>query len=654
MKVSYKWLQTYFDAPLPSAETLADLFTFHSFEIEGVESFVNSKGESDTIIDAKILPDRGHYCLCHKGIASEVALLTKTAAKSRVHAPVAATTETKPTITIEDSAFCRRYMGRSIRNISVGAASPAWLADFLNAIGQRSINPIVDGTNIVMFDVGQPLHAFDADKVKGNIVVRKAKPAEAITLLDGREISLQETDFVIADDEGALAIAGVKGGKRAEVTAATKNIILEAANFEPAAVRRTSTRLNLRNESSKRFENEITAELAAEAMHTMSALIKEMSPEASFGPVVDVYPVPATQTVISIMPSYISDRLGVTVSAEEAKTILERMNIGITISETATNSSANSEWKLTIPHERLDLTIADDIVEEVGRIYGYEKIQGILPPTTAKVPSVLPAFYLAEKIKNVLVAQGFSEANLYSLVQKGEIETAYPLSKDKSFARKNLIDGMMSTLEKNALNADLLGLETIQIFEIGRVFTKEKETTVLAIGVSQVKKIKGVSADQIAKSACDALQKELDVDISAPNSLSKGIHTVIEIDLDEVVGQYKHSASYADLGFGPASENRYERYSQYPFMVRDIAVFVPEGTEPESVWAEIEKGIEDASAKKLLTRKALFDSFKKDGKVSYAFRMVFQAMDRTLTDEEANAIMQKVYTRMATREWQVR
>jgi phenylalanyl-tRNA synthetase beta chain len=645
MKVSYAWLKKYFDAPIPPAETLADLFTFHSFEVEGIEKFEHD-GTTDTVIDVKVLPDRAHYCNSHKGVAGEVSLLTKVPYKNYYCDEYPSSLPRVPVIEIKEPSFCRRYVGRYLELPKV-EHSFRWMETQLASIGQRAINAVVDSTNEVMFDIGQPLHAFDADKVKGNIVVRKASEGEKIVLLDGREVVLNTNDHVIADDEGPLAIAGVKGGKRAEVTTDTKKIILESANFNPTAVRITSTRLNLRNESSKRYENEITPELAIAGMNNICALIKSIMPEAEFGPIMDVYPVKPLQTIIEIDPSYVSDRLGIVIPPKECKEILEQM--GIVVVE-----QSEKQWKLTIPYERLDLTIAEDIVEEIGRIYGYEKIKGILPPITSKVPSVLPAFYLAEKIKNILITAGFSEVNLYTLVAKGEIETAYPLARDKSFARKNLIDGMMVALEKNALHAELLGLDTIKVFEIGRSFSKEKERTILAIGVAQVKKIKGVTADQIAKNACDLLQKELDVDISAPNSLSKGVQTVIEIDLDELARSYKPGLSYTDLGFGRASENRFEKYSQYPFIVRDIAVFVPDGVASEEVWSLVEEGLRTALASRLLARHALFDSFKKDGKMSYAFRMVFQSMDKTLTDDEANMIMQKIYALVAARNWQVR
>ena len=504
-----------------------------------------------------------------------------------------------------------------------------------------------------MFDVGQPLHAFDADKVKGAIVVRAAKKGETIELLDSsegtdRQVELLETDHVIADDLGPIAIAGVKGGKRTGVSDSTKRLIIESANFEPSAIRRTATRLDLRSEASKRYENEITPELAARGMESVSVLIQEASPLAKFGPVVDEYPTKPKQTTIGIDPAYIAERLGVEVPLDETKAILE--NLGIEI------GMKGSRWNLAIPFERLDLTIPEDIVEEVGRIYGYDKIQGILPSKTDSPVVILPTFYLTEKIKNLLVEIGFSEVNLYSLVSKGEVETAHPLAKDKSFARANLVDGMTACIDKNVLCADLLGLSTIKIFEIGRVFTNKGEKTMLALGIAQIKKIKGFDADKAINDIITDINLKLGTDLADVEGQKSGTKVVFEIDLDDILKSFKmrDGASYADLRFVPASPNKYARFSLYPFIVRDIALFVQGNASAEDVRKIIIEAAQKASGDLLVKGPDLFDSFSKDGKTSYAFRLIFQSMNKTLSDAEANVFMEKVYEAVKAKGWQVR
>jgi phenylalanyl-tRNA synthetase beta chain len=518
-----------------------------------------------------------------------------------------------------------------------------------------------------MYDIGQPLHAFDADKVKGNIIIRAAKEGEKIILLDGRELILTAADNVIADDEGALVVAGAKGGKRAEISETTKRIMIESANFDPVIVRRTSTKYDIRSDSSKRFENEITQELAIHGMNNICTLINEMIPGSKFGPIVDEYPTRAVQKIINFDPAYLEERLGIKIPYDEAKEILEKM--GVEVSENHGSdpvgkfANSGSVWTLTIPFERLDLVIKEDVVEEVGRVYGYDKVKGILPPTKSTEHSILPLFNVVERIKNILVDLGFSEVSLYTLVEKGEIETAKPLARDKAFARADLTLGMMDCVHKNALNADLLGLTAIKIFEVGHVFSQESESVHLALGASQIKKVKNFKTENIISEAVKAIENGLSVTMNGKITNSKiGNFCVYEINLDQVVKKSKpvseSNTPYGDLNFESASTNRYQKFSLYPFIVRDIAVFVPESATSETVWESIEKGIAecggDIDARKLLVRHALFDTFKKDGKVSYAFRMIFQSMEKTLTDEEVNGVMTNINAVMKDKGWEVR
>ena len=662
MKVSRNWLQTYFDKEIPAADKLAELFTFHAFEVEEIKE-VKDENENviDSVIDVKVLPDRAHYALCHKGIAHEVSILAKLPMVNHIPPSPIDSISNRPEISILDFKFCRRYIGRYVDIGSgncVNGKSADWISKFLNAIGERSINPIVDATNLTMFHNGQPLHAFDADKVSGKIVVRQALSGEKIALLDssngpGKEIELTINDYVIADDIGPLAIAGVKGGKRAAIGKDTKHLIIESANFDPTAVRRTANKYDLRSESSKRFENEITPELAIMGMDNICALIKEMMPDAKFGPIVDVYPEKVKQTVIEFDSNYIEERLGIKILENDTLEILKAMNICI-------NNTSSNAWQLTIPYERLDLVIKEDIVEEIGRIYGYEHVKGILPPKEDKKVNILPMYYLCEKIRNTLVGAGFSEVSLYSLVEKGDIEVVKPLAKDKSFARKNLFDGMMNCIQKNALNADLLGLDTVKVFEIGHVFNENNgERIKLALGVAQVKKIKGLKAENII---LDAIKLIGNIDV---RPIQNGNYFVCEIDLNELLNTTESSApvySFSNLNFTTASKGRFKKFSLYPFIVRDIAIFVPEliagGTsiafDANNVWGVIERRITASSARELLVRYALFDVFRKDGKISYAFRLVFQSMERTLTDDEVNKIMTDINLEVINNKWEVR
>ena len=518
MKISHNWLQRYFAKPLPDAGKLAELFTFHSFEVEGIEDKdlmeVANDGKThiikDSILDVKVLPDRAHYALSHWGVAEEVSVLTRMPLLLGERASIAPELSQKPAIRIENPQFCRRYVGRYIE--VVVEPSYLWVETFLTAVGQRAINSIVDATNYVMLDTGQPLHAFDADKIKGSIVIRAAKPGEKITLLDGREVELVPADGVIADDEGPLAIAGVKGGKRAEVTMDTRRIILESANFEPSAIRLTSTRLGLRNESSKRFENEITPDLAGYGMDSICSFIAKLIPAAKFGPVADEYPVKAVQRTILFDPAMIRSRLGADIPLDQARDILESMNITVDkVTGKVTGDFDQEMWNLTIPLRRLDLELPEEIVEEIGRVYGYDRITPVLPNSASIPPAVEKSFYYAEKIKNILLGFGFSEVQTYSLVSSGYFELEKSVASDKNFLRTNLSDGIFASLGFNARNADLLGLSEIRIFEIGKIFSREGEHTSLAIGVNNLNKgKKGKKAKDEIKEVRDNLLKVID------------------------------------------------------------------------------------------------------------------------------------------------
>ena len=667
MKISHSWLQEYFKDTLPTAEALAELFTFHSFEIDGIDGrdgrdgHLSSLGEpkGDKIIDAKILPDRAHFCLSYKGIAEEVKVLTGLDyIDNKIDDTTLAVEESieKINVTVEAGDFCRRYVSRKITGLEI-KESEEYIKDKLRAMDGRSINTIVDATNIAMFDYGQPLHAFDADKVKGDIVVRSAKEGESITLLDGKEITLSSNDHVVADEEGPLAIAGVKGGKRAEVTMDTKNIIIESANFEPASVRKTSTKYNLRNESSKRFENEITPDIALSGINHVSTLISKLNPNAKFGPIADFYPKPAINTVIATSTNFINKKLGINIPQEKIVEILKNFSIVVEEKE--------EQLSLTIPLHRFDLVIPEDIVEEVGRIYGYDKVVGT--KQEVKNSADIPAhsgFYVAENIKNILLSLGFSEAYLYTLVNKGDIEVAYPLASDKKALRTNLSDGMLKALDMNARNADLLFLDTVKMFEIGKVFTNKGEHTSLCVGVSRIKKVKGQTSNQDIRDTREALLKALDIDIMTLCTIDdtggllrfKGeqigvinaIDGIMELNLDALIPHIK-TPSYESLNFGPAAKVVYKSFSVYPFITRDIAVFVPDSVNTEDV-----ENIITSNGTELLLKHKLFDTFKKDGKTSYAFRMIFQSFERTLTDEEINKIMETISSDMKGNGWEVR
>ncbi len=586
MKIPYSWLQSQFNDQLPPIEKLAELFTFRAFEVEGIE------GDE---IDLKVLPDRAHYALSWNGIAYEVSAMTGLPWTQKVYEEKKGNGE-KVSVTIK-SDKCNRYVGRLIKNITT--------------------KNVVEITNNVMFVTGQPTHAFDADKIVGGITVRPAKEDEHILTLDGKDITLNPTIMVIADDQGPLAIAGIKGGDRAKVTDTTRNIILESAHFDAAHVRRASNQVGIKNDSSKRFENDISPSIAIEAMHMLSSLI-----DGEYGDIVDVYPHPATQWSVTIDPKIISARLGVDIPEQKIEEFLSLLKI------------KNDNWKLTPPLYRLDLKIPEDFVEEVGRLYGYENIPAKLPAKTPALP-VHPQFYYIETLKDSLVEKGYSETILYTLGKKGHYETAYPVAKDRAFLRETLLHHLETSILQNTRNADLLEMEVIKQFEIGKVFDADGEHFHLGLAVGSTKK---------ANKPVDELKKVFaELGFTVPEIETKDNTAWGEVRLTiptEVTGLYNFSKS---------SNVKYVPISPYPFAVRDVALFVPDTITEQEV-----RKIIETNAGKYCVRLRLFDLFKKEGKTSMAFRMVFQASDKTLTEEEINTPLQAVYDALKAKGWEIR
>ena len=628
MKVSYNSIKANFTKEIPPAEKLAELLSAHFADVESME-----KIGDDTVFDIKILPDRAHYALSVAGIADEVTAITGISSHDVTLNDLDFSIDyavPKQEVVIE-STLCRRYIARRIENVTI-EKSPEIFKHDLEVIGQKSISNIVDCMNLIMYGDGQPLHAFDADKIKGPIVVRLAKDGEEITTLDNRHIVLLKTDLVIADDEGVLVIAGVKGGKRAEVSNTTKNIIIESANFDPTAVRRTSTRLNLRTDASKRYENEITPELAFEGMRNVTKLISDYVAGVKIGNINDIYPTPMKEWNVEITLDEISDMLGIEIPEKEVMKILSR------IAEKVERKGKNII--VHIPPRRLDLKIPEDIADEVGRLYGYDKIPPCLPPKISDNVVMDKTFYCAEKIKSILVGLGFSEVETYTLAPKGKFEISYPMASDKSALRESLAPKISEALTRNALNAPILGLKDVKIFEIGKVFPKTGEKTSLCIGATSEK-----------------LLKEAFVALNIPNA--KIVNKIAEVDFDEIVSKLPPAGNISDLNFvSLPKEIKYKPFSVYPFIVRDIAFFVPENTKEEEVAAALRAAAESAStvgSEKLLVKGPdCFDRFSKDGKTSFAFRMIFQSRVRTLSDDEVNGYMAIIQGLIAPKCWKVR
>ena len=596
MNISYNWLKWYIP-DVPEPEKLREVLDNHLCEVESVK-----ESEGDHVFDLGVLPDRAHYLLSHQGVAREISSLLAIPYVDPApdyFVPEANSGDFKVDV---KSNLCNRFMTRVVRNAKVGP-SPKWMVDHLAAIGQRSINNMVDAANIVMYDCGQPIHVYDLDKLKGGLIVRDAVEGEELTTLDDRDLTLKPFNLVISDNEKVLGLAGVKGGKPAEVDDNTKNIVIEIGNFDAVSVRRSARRLGIFTDAAKRFENSVPSHLCEFAMTEMSALIHENSPESekpTFEQIQDYYPKKSSQKTLSFNVAKVSKILGLDLSEEEVLNILSRYDMQ--------PKSKGSEIEITIPMMRLDINTVQDVAEEIGRVIGYDKIEPVLPKiqTTDSLAGDYAKIALTRKY---LISQGFSEVITYTFTNKGQISVLESAS-DKNYLRTNLADGLTESLKMNKLNAPLLDVEEVKVFEIGNVFTKEGEA--IHVAWNEKKQIKEVSLDQFLES----------------------------VDYDEKTFSAR-----------PVSSDKFSMWSVFPFITRDVAVWVPSSVDAVVLENLIKENINDLVVK----GPELFDTFSKEGRTSYAFRLVFQSIDRTLTDVEVNEVMDKVYAEIGKNsDWELR
>lgn len=625
MKTSRAWLQTYFHDPLPNAEELGDALTFHSFEIEEAEG---------DLLDVKVLPDRAADCLSHRGVAREVAaVLNIPLVKDPLRDALPEFPKTDAlTVTIEDSSKCLRYMGAIVKGVKVGP-SPAWLKEALEAVGQRSINNVVDATNYVMLNIGQPLHAFDATKVSSNILVRGAQAGEKITTLSGDEYALPEGTLLITDGTSgaALGIAGVKGGKVAEVTADTTDLIIEAANFDGTTVRKAAQALKLWTDASQRFQNKIAPALAAYGMRDVLALIQEIAGGEVVG-VVDVAPgLPVERLMpVSVTLEKINRMLGSDFDGSDVAHAFDRLGFSFT--------EEKDTFIVTPPFERRDITIPENLVEEAGRILGYDRITA-KPLPEEQVTADQARYRGIERIKDFMTERGFTEISTQTFASEGDIVLENPLDKTMPALRTTLTKNMQSALAHAATVAPrVIGPETfVKLFEIGTVFGSGYEHLSLTFGYQQ---LSGKKYASLLAETSSALTDEFGMHISIVEE------NIAEVDLSginlEGLGA-EYTPTKVSLG-------AYHAYSIYPSAIRDIAVWTPTGTEESEISILIA-----GEAGDLLARIDRFDRFEKEDKTSYAFRLVFQSNERTLADTDLDPIMEKVTVTLNAKDgWEVR
>ena len=629
-------------------------------------------GLNDYILDLSITPNRAD-ALSMRGLTYELGALYNNKVDFKDVEKEEDYEATSLQVAIESDS-CRNYVGQVVKNVEV-KSSPLWLQTRLMNSGIRPINNIVDITNYVLLEFGQPMHAFDKDLVGDKIVVRDAKEGEVLETLDGEERKLQTTDLVITDGTRAIALGGVMGGKNTEVSEETKNIILESAYFNPTSVRRTSAAHGLRSDSSARFEKGIDPNMQKAALARAVELILELCPnavvESSVGVVNKV-----DDKVVEITTSYINNYLGIILSTEEIVAILEGLSFKVEVS--------GEDLVVKVPTRRPDISIKQDLVEEVIRIYGYDNLASTLPKFSKTTKGGLTySQRMVRDLRAVYASLGFNDTINYSLVSEEEatqytledhhkVRLLMPMTETHSTLRQSLIPGLLNTVQYNVARKQ----KDLKLLEIGRVFfgsgddnIQPKETVYLSAALTgeerSTKWLKESSTLDFfaAKGYLEVVFERLGLEekVTYKKSTLEGMHPgrfaevylgekrigfigevhpqvadklglnttyVFEINLDEVISEGK-------------VKPKYEEVTKYPEITRDIAMLVDVKDEYQNIYNVVE-----SVNSKLITKVELFDLYVGAellvGKKSLALTITYSDKQKTLTDEEVTAVHDKV------------
>ena len=628
-------------------------------------------GLDDVIMELELTPNRGD-CMSMLGVAREVAALLQKPLK----APTVQLSAVPPgpqdqiQVDIDDADLCRRYVARLLKNVKIGPA-PAWIQQRLRAAGVRPISNVVDVTNYVMMEMGQPLHAFDYDKLQdGHIIVRSATSGEKIISLDKAERKLTPDMLVITDPGGPVAVAGVMGGLASEVTEDTKAVLLESAYFKPVSVRRTSRDLGLRSESSSRFEKGIDLTGCLRAADRAAALLHEMGAADTVALVVDNYPDPVVEKTILLRPDRLNQLLDTDLTTAEISRLLTRLHFSV--------QEERSGLLVHVPSCRPDITIEVDLIEEVARLYGYNHVKNTLPTGMLTLGSRTATQRMELKVKNFLAGSSFKEVITYSFVNtrvfdrvglpqehryRNVVELQNPLSEEQAVMRTLLFPGLLEVLQRNSNRR----LRDGAVFELGRVFYPQagellpEEVPMLAAAVTGSTPdswhtkpvpmdfyylkgclemllahvgVKDVAYRPAADRPCfhpgrTALVLAGDVELGVIGELHPDVQESYELTQRVTVMElnFHHLFQVASVS------KKYQPLPKFPGVERDLAIVVRQDIPARQIIEKIYLHGGD-----VLRDVQVFDIYRgaqfAPDQYSMAFALQFQAADRTLTDEE--------------------
>jgi phenylalanyl-tRNA synthetase beta chain len=630
----------------------------------------------DFSVEVDLTPNRSD-CLSIAGLAREVGVLNKAAVTPPTIAAVTSTIEDTFPIKLEDSQSCPKYLGRVIKGVDLSKPTPLWMAEKLRRCGLRSIDPAVDVTNYILIELGQPMHAFDLERLNGSIVVRKAQDKEKITLLDGQEVSLKDNTLVIADEKSALAIAGVMGGAHSGVNSETSNIFLECAFFSPLAIAGKARSYGLHTDSSHRFERGVDYQLQRDAMERATQLLIDIV-GGDAGPITEVCDENELPKAVSVKlrESKIESLLGIKIENSEVEEILTRLGLTIAARE-------EGVWTFDVPSYRFDISIEPDLIEEIGRIYGYNN----LPKTTAlgslTLKVVEESIVSADLLADRLVSLGYQEAITYSFVEADlqsqimptaeSIALANPISADLAVMRTSLWTGLLKAMSYNQNRQQA----RVKFFETGLKFEKVEgeivQTRMLSGVVSGAESTENWTNNSKPVDFYDVkgdLERLL-FPIDASIQFEKGEHAALHpgqtaqivkqgeiighlgaihpklqktLDLNGPVYMFELCLEKAVQGQVP----HFSEVSKYPEVRRDLAILIND----QVPFSDVEAVVKDNAGDDLV-KLSVFDVYAGEnlgeGMQSLALALVWQRVDRTLNDEEINKTFEQIVTALSAK-----
>jgi len=593
---------------------------------------LNEYFNSDTLFDIDITPNRGD-CLCHLGIAREISvLLTKNIKKEPISLNSSGNISDFFMLKVSDSNSCPVYYAKILKGVKVGK-SPGWLEKRLTDCGITPINNVVDATNYIMLDLGQPMHAYDATKIYNNkIIIRKSKNNEEFTTLDGSLLRLNSGHLIITDNKKVLALAGVVGGIDSSVDEKTSDVILEAAFFDSKSIRKTMKELEIKTDASLRFERGIDPNITEYAINKAASLIQKNAGGTILSGILQ-HRVEISPIQIKIEKNKINNLLETSLTSDEIKQTLKRLGFGI-----------NGDFAI-VPSWRSDCSIWQDLAEEIFRVNpeNFQKRRSIVQTERSQKSD----YFTKELLKDLLVDTGYCEVNNYSFISdndvkifnldaKNLIELENPIQPEYKYMRNSLLPALIKTVAKNP------SFDPVLIFEIGRIFIKDKEISQLMVVAS------GKGADEAILEASEVIKGNFseNFEIHKLSSIELKKYKIrkpelfyFSLDLDEINKSVKINLEVSKLkNFN--SDQQYKPVSKYPSVCRDLAFVCNKNTDSNKISTEIR----DSFDKVIIAE--LFDQFTSDkigkDKKNLAYHIYLQAKDKTLKDSEADQLIDEI------------